>query len=202
MGWGITELVLSRSGQHTLDPASLDRVFFLLCVPITLSWGGIGCWFDVTQRRLPNWWLLTGALGLAVGFGAAFQRAAATSGDPATIVSSVGAGAGLWCGAYLLAFLLDPRSIGAGDVKLAAILGGSVGMAAGDAVAAVVFIGAAIVLAAGLTLLMAGSIAGKSRVNRRKAIMASIPESVPHGPAMLLAAGIVCGLSGGWVSGV
>lgn len=186
-----------------MDPVSLDRVFFLLCVPIALSWGGIGCWFDLTQRRLPNWWLLGGAVGLAMGFGVALLRAAATSGDPATVVSSVGAGAGLWFGAYLLAFLLVPRSIGAGDVKLAAILGGGVGMAAGDAVDAAVFIGAAIVLAAVLTLLIAGFIAGRrNHGNRRKTIMTSISDSVPHGPAMLLAAGIVCGFSGGWASGV
>ena len=200
MGWGIFEIALSPNGQHRIDPVYLDRVFFFLVALLVLSWGAIGCWFDVAQRRLPNWWLVLGAAGLTVAIGIVLRQKPASVFELAGVVGAVGTGIGLWFGFYLGAFLLNPRSIGAGDVKLAAILGGSVGLVSGEAVTTGIWIAVAIVLAAGLTLLMAGiNTRRRAWGDRRKAKTVSLSASVPHGPVMLAATAIVWGMSGGYL---
>nr|WP_239659296.1 hypothetical protein [Corynebacterium vitaeruminis] len=85
-------------------------------------------------------------------------------------------------------------------MKLAAILGGSVGLVSGEAVTTGIWIAVAMVLAAGLTLLMAGiNTRRRAWGDRRKAKTVSLSASVPHGPAMLAATAIVWGMSGGYL---
>lgn len=200
MGWGITEIGLSPIGQHRIDPVYLDRVFYFLVVMLVLGWGGIGCWLDVTRRRLPNWWLVLGAVGLIATTGMVLQQKSTLADNLASAVAAIGTGIGLWFGLYVAVFIFNPRSMGAGDVKLAAILGGGVGLVSGEPVATAIWIAVATLLAAGLTLLMAGVTAGKRGWgDRRKAKTAPVPASVPHGPAMLAATAIVWGISGGYL---
>lgn len=198
MGWGVTEIGLSPIGQHRIDPAYLDRVFYYLVVLLVLGWGGTGCWLDVTRRRLPNWWLMLGVAGLIAIIGMVLQHKGTLADDFASAVAAIGTGIGLWFGLYVAVFIINPRSMGAGDVKLAAILGGGVGLVSGEPVAAAIWIAVAILSAAGLTLLIAVVTAGKRGWgDRRKAKTARVPASVPHGPAMLAATAIVWGISGG-----
>lgn len=198
MGWGITEIGPSPNGQRRIDPVYLDRVFYFLVVMLVFGWGGIGCWLDVTRRRLPNWWLVLGAVGLIAITGIVLQQKGTLADNLVTTVAAVGTGIGLWFGLYAAVFMFNPRSMGAGDVKLAAILGGGVGLVSGEPVATAIWIEAAILFAAGLTLLMAGVTGGKRGWgDRRKAKTTPVPASVPHGPAMLAATAIVWGISGG-----
>lgn len=198
MGWDITEIGLSPIGQHRIDPVSLDRVFYYLVVLLVLGWGGTGCWLDVIRRRLPNWWLMLGGVGLIAITGMVLQHKGTLADDFASAVAAIGTGIGLWFGLYVAVFIINRRSMGAGDVKLAAILGGGVGVVSGESVAAAIWIAVAILLAAGLTLLIAVVTAGKRGWgDRRKAKTARVPASVPHGPAMLAATAIVWGISGG-----
>lgn len=198
MGWGVTEIGLYPIGQHRIDPVYLDRVFYYLVVLLVLGWGGTGCWLDVTRRRLPNWWLMLGVAGLIAITGMVLQQKGTLADDLASAVATIGTGIGLWFGLYVTVFIINPRSMGAGDVKLAAILGGGVGLVSGEPVAAAIWIAVAILLAAGLTLLIAVVTAGKRGWGDiRKAKTARVPASVPHGPAMLAATAIVWGISGG-----
>lgn len=198
MGWDIIEIGLSPTGQYRIDPVYLDRVFYYLVVLLVFGWGGTGCWLDVTRRRLPNWWLMLGGVGLIAITGMVLQHKGTLADDFASVVAAIGTGIGLWFGLYVAVFIINPRSMGAGDVKLAAILGGGVGLVSGEPVAAAIWIAVAILLAAGLTLLIAVVTAGKRGWgDRRKAKTARVPASVPHGPAMLAATAIVWGISGG-----
>lgn len=193
-------MALSSSGQPMMASVGRDWVNFFLAALLVFGWVSIGCWFDLTQRRLPNWWLALGAVGLTVAIGLVLLHKANEANQLVDVASAVCVGTGLWFGAYLMAFLLQPRSIGAGDVKLAAILGGSVGLVSGDAVATGIWIAVAILLAAGLTLLMTVvSVMRKVLGNRRKAITAPLSASEPHGPPMLAAAVVVWGIGGGYV---
>ena len=198
MGWGVTEIGLSPIGQHRIDPVYLDRVFYYLVVLLVLGWSGTGCWLDVTRRRLPNWWLKLGRVCLIPITGMVLQHKGTLADDLASAVAAIGTGIGLWFGLYVAVFIINPHSMGAGDVKLAAILGGGVGLVSGEPVAAAIWIAVAILSAAGLTLLIAVVTAGKRGWgDRRKAKTARVPASVPHGPAMLAATAIVWGISGG-----
>lgn len=198
MGWGVTEIGLYPIGQHRTDPVYLDRVFYYLVVLLVLGWGGTGCWLDVTRRRLPNWWLMLGVAGLIAITGMVLQQKGTLADDLASAVAAIGTGIGLWFGLYVTVFIINPRSMGAGDVKLAAILGGGVGLVSGEPVAAAIWIAVANLSAAGLTLLIAVVTAGKRGWGDiRKAKTARVPASVPHGPAMLAATAIVWGISGG-----
>lgn len=161
MGWGVTEIGLSPIGQHRIDPVYLDRVFYYLVVLLVLGWGGTGCWLDVTRRRLPNWWLMLGGVGLIAITGMVLQHKGTLADDFASAVAAIGTGIGFWFGLYVAVFIINPHSMGAGDVKLAAILGGGVGLVSGEPVAAAIWIAVAILSAAGLTLLIAVVTAGK-----------------------------------------
>lgn len=141
---------------------------------------------------------MLGGVGLIAITGMVLQHKGTLADDFASAVAAIGTGIGLWFGLYVAVFIINRRSMGAGDVKLAAILGGGVGVVSGEPVAAAIWIAVAILLAAGLTLLIAVVTAGKRGWgDRRKAKTARVPASVPHGPAMLAATAIVWGISGG-----
>lgn len=114
--------------------------------------------YDIRQRRLPNWLTLPGAVVVLV------------------VATTVGRGVPASMGAlglaslYLIVHLVVPTAMGAGDVKLAAGVGGLAGAFGYDVwvLAAIV----APVLTAGLACL---AVARRSN------------STVPHGPSMCLA---------------
>lgn len=131
-----------------------------------LCWMAALSYFDIRYRRLPNWLTLPAAVVIVAV--AMFDR------SPPML-----AGALALTGVYLVAHLLSPRAMGAGDVKLAFGTGGLSGVFGVDAwfLAAV---GAPLVTGLVGVLLMAF---------RRRG------GSVPHGPSMCLATAVAVGLS-------
>ncbi|WKK13324.1 prepilin peptidase [Rhodococcus ruber] len=122
---------------------------------------------DLSARRLPNVLTVPGTgVVLAVA-------AAAGQGAPAL------AGACLLAGPYLLAHLAVPRSLGAGDVKLAAGLGAAAGAAGAGAWTTAALLPPLLTAAAGAVAVAVGWV----RAHRR-------PRGVvlPHGPSMCAAA--------------
>ena len=85
-----------------------------------LAWLGALSYFDVRDRRLPNWLTIPGAvLILAVA-------TAAGRGLPALVGSTV------LFGVYLTVHIVSPTAMGAGDVKLAIGIGGLTGAFGAD----------------------------------------------------------------------
>ena len=80
-----------------------------------LAWFVGLSWYDVTQRRLPNWLTVPGAMAILAG------AAAAGHGAPAL------AGAISLFAVYLALHLVAPAAMGAGDVKLAIGIGALTG---------------------------------------------------------------------------
>lgn len=126
---------------------------------------GIVCWlfalsvYDIRERRLPNWLTLPGAAGVL---------AAATlygRGIPAL------SGAVALFAVYVVAHLVSPTGMGAGDVKLAVGLGALTGAFGSD-----VWLLAAL----GAPLLTAGW--------AMVSVLTRSGPTVPHGPSMCLAA--------------
>lgn len=78
---------------------------------------------DTQQRRLPDVWLGVAALVLLVGVGVSWSTGA-------TVTSPVGLaiGAALMAVPLLVLHLASPSSMGFGDVKLAVVLGGAIGV--------------------------------------------------------------------------
>ena len=129
----------------------------MACV-CTLAWLAVLSLYDIRERRLPNWLTMPGAvLILAVA-------AAAGRGAPASL------GAIGLAGVYLIVHLISPASMGAGDVKLAAGVGGLTGAFGFDVWAL------AAVAARLLTAIWACV-----------AIIRRSSSTVPHGPSMCMA---------------
>jgi leader peptidase (prepilin peptidase) / N-methyltransferase len=129
-----------------------------------LVWMAALCVFDVRDRRLPNGLTLPGAAVILVAAALAGRGLAAL------------AGAAALAGVYLLAHLLAPSGMGAGDVKLAIGLG---------ALAGCFGAGAWLLAALGAPLLTA--LVGAVGLLRGV-------RSVPHGPSMCLATAAAAGL--------
>jgi leader peptidase (prepilin peptidase)/N-methyltransferase len=127
-----------------------------VCVLIWFAWLS---WFDIRERRLPNWLTVPGALAI-------LMWAAATGRGAPALVGAVSLFA-----IYLAAHLIAPAAMGAGDVKLAIGIGALTGAFGVDvwALAAV----AAPLLTAGLAVIIR---------------MVSAERTVPHGPSMCAAA--------------
>jgi leader peptidase (prepilin peptidase)/N-methyltransferase len=114
--------------------------------------------YDIRERRLPNWLTIPGALVILA------VAAAGGRGVPALV------GAGALTGLYLVVHLAAPAAMGAGDVKLAAGVGGLTGAFGVDVWA----------LAALAAPLFTAVIALVSIIRRSEA-------TVPHGPSLCLA---------------
>jgi leader peptidase (prepilin peptidase) / N-methyltransferase len=124
-----------------------------------LTWFVVLSWYDITQRRLPNWLTVPGAVVILA------SAAAAGHGAPAL------AGAVSMFAIYLALHLIAPAAMGAGDVKLAIGIGALTG-AFGIDVWLLAALGAPL-LTAGWALIVSVS---------------STERTMPHGPSMCLAA--------------
>jgi leader peptidase (prepilin peptidase) / N-methyltransferase len=132
---------------------------------VVLLWMAALSAFDIRRRRLPNALTLPGAAVILLA------ATMAGRGLPAL------AGAAALTGAYLLVHLVAPAGMGAGDVKLAAGLGGLAGCFGPD----VWLLGA---LAAPLLTALVGLVAWWRGA-----------RTVPHGPSMCLATAGAAGLA-------
>ncbi|WP_343572683.1 A24 family peptidase [Mycobacterium sp.] len=137
-----------------------------MLIGVALLWMAALMGYDLRQRRLPNWLTIPGFSVIAVvalGFG---------HGRAALI------GAAALAAVYLLAHLLAPAAMGAGDVKLALGLGALTGCFGAD-VWTLAAIGAPVLTA------MAGTVARLGWSAR----------TVPHGPSMCVAGAASVALS-------
>ena len=123
------------------------------------AWLVLLCLYDIRERRLPNWLTMPGALAILA------VAAVAGRGVPA-LSGAIGL-----AGLYLVIHLVSPASMGAGDVKLAAGVGGLTGAFGFDVWA----------LAAVTAPLLTAAVAVVCVVRRSE-------SAVPHGPSMCLAA--------------
>jgi leader peptidase (prepilin peptidase) / N-methyltransferase len=123
-----------------------------------LAWLVVLSLYDLRERRLPNRLTVPGAIVILL------VAAAVDRGGPALI------GAGALAGLYLVVHLVAPTGMGAGDVKLAAGVGGLTGAFGYDVW----------VLAAIAAPLFTAAIACVAAIRRTK-------TTVPHGPSMCLA---------------
>lgn len=134
---------------------------------------------DLRYRRLPD--VLTAATAVLVG--AAVMVCAAEVGA-GVLVRSV-AGAAGFTGAHAVVRALSPRSLGAGDVKLAVGLGGGAGAVGWPALVVTAVVASLVTLAGACA---AGWI--------RRAAGGRRDRGVPHGPGMLLGACLVVAFLG------
>ena len=122
------------------------------------AWLVVLCVYDIRERRLPNWLTMPGALAILA------VAAAVGCGVPA-LLGAIGL-----AGLYVVVHLISPAAMGAGDVKLAAGVGGLTGAFGFDVWA----------LAAVIAPLLTAIWACVSVVRRSE-------TAVPHGPSMCLA---------------
>lgn len=186
MGWG------NRGVEATSDALTLvtapSVVLVVALILLTMVWAFVGSLLDFAEHRLPNWWLWQGfvLLSLWVGLKAAVLSDDVSIGET---LAGVCIGGAVWFSSYFLPFVFFSGAIGAGDVKLAAILGGAVGVLASRPINSAWYSAIAIVLAAVFTVSF--SLLGTWRwvlrgekatdcESRRKA-------HVAHGPGMLCA---------------
>ncbi|OBA83059.1 peptidase A24 [Mycolicibacterium elephantis] len=137
----------------------------LICAA-TLAWLAALCVFDLSERRLPNWLTVPGAVAILAG------ATLAGRGVPAAT------GAVTLFALYLAVHLLNPTAMGAGDVKLAAGVGALTGAFGVDVwmLAAL----AAPLLTAGWAIVV---------------LIRRGESTVPHGPSMCLAAAAAVSLA-------
>lgn len=138
-------------------------------VPVVLAWAGVVLSAaDLVARRLPDALTLPAypVAGLLAGV------AAVGVGDAQPLVRAV-AGALLWAGGYAAVRLAAPSALGGGDVKLAGSLGALTAAASWSGLLV------AVLAATALT----AAVAGPARLLGHR--------TVPHGPAMLVAAWLV-----------
>jgi len=135
----------------------------VICV---LVWFFVLCWYDIRERRLPNWLTVPGAVGVLTW--------SATTGHGVAAV----AGAATLFAIYLALHLIGPASMGAGDVKLAVGIGALTGAFGVD-----VWVLAAL----GAPLVTAALAVGVQ--------LSSARRSVPHGPSMCVTAAVATALA-------
>ncbi len=122
--------------------------------------------YDIRERRLPNWLTMPGA-AVIVGIAAAHGRGA-----------SAMIGAAALFAAYALVHLVSPAAMGAGDVKLAIGIGALTGTFGSDVWVLATLV--APLLTAGWAVV---------------AVLRRSGQTVPHGPSMCLAAATATALA-------
>lgn len=123
-----------------------------------LAWLVVLSVYDIRERRLPNWLTVPGALAI-------LAVAAATGRGAPALLGAIGL-----AGLYLVVHLLSAAAMGAGDVKLAAGVGGLTGAFGFDVWA----------LAAVAAPLLTAVLACVTVIGRSS-------STVPHGPSMCVA---------------
>lgn len=93
--------------------------WFLVTALVPLS---VAAWIDHRKHRLPDVWVLAGAVPILVATGGWIL-----AGRP-DAAASVAIGAVLFAGPLLALHLVAPTSLGFGDVKAGAVLGGGLGL--------------------------------------------------------------------------
>ncbi|UED84400.1 prepilin peptidase [Streptomyces profundus] len=149
---------------------------WLLAVPPLVLLAAV----DLSVQRLPDVLTLPLAGALAVALGVCALLPGADGSWPRAL-----AGGGVLTGVYFLLFLINPRGMGFGDVKLAASIGLVLGWYGWDHVFFGTFVGFLLAAGYGLSLVLTG------RASRR--------TPVPFGPFMALGALgslVVAGLAG------
>ncbi|MBH0774917.1 prepilin peptidase [Nocardia bovistercoris] len=126
---------------------------------ILTAWCAALCWFDLRHRRLPN---------ALTGYGAAAVLGYALGTTRFTVAV---AGGVVLAAAYLSVHLYAPAALGAGDVKLAAVLGAVAAMHGARVWTWSALLAPVVTAAVGVALLFARH----------------TDRTVPHGPAMCLA---------------
>jgi leader peptidase (prepilin peptidase) / N-methyltransferase len=131
-----------------------------------LVWLAALSFYDIRERRLPNWLTMPGA-AVVIGIAAAHGRGA-----------SAMLGAAALFAVYALVHLVSPAAMGAGDVKLAIGIGALTGTFGSDVWVLATL--AAPLLTAGWAVV---------------AVLRRSEQTVPHGPSMCLAAVIATTLA-------
>ena len=124
-----------------------------------LTWFVGLSWYDIRERRLPNWLTVPGAV-VIVAFAAAAGHGASALAGAASLFAI-----------YLVLHLIAPAAMGAGDVKLAVGIGALTG-AFGIDVWSLAALGAPLVTAAWAVVVR----------------IVSAERTVPHGPSMCVTA--------------
>ena len=131
-----------------------------------LAWFVGLSWYDIRERRLPNWLTVPGAVVIVACAAAAGHGASALAG--ATSLFAI----------YLVLHLIAPSSMGAGDVKLAIGIGALTG-AFGIDVWSLAALGAPLLTAAWAVAVW----------------NISAERTVPHGPSMCVTAAAATSLA-------
>jgi leader peptidase (prepilin peptidase) / N-methyltransferase len=149
----------------------LPAFLFLAAVAVLLAV------IDLRHKLLPNRVVLP-----SVGIGAALLTLAAAVDGAWPSLLRAGLAAGALFAVFLVLALISPRSLGMGDVKLAALVGLYLGWLGWSAVVVGALAGFVVQALIALVLLAARRIGLKGEL--------------PFGPAMLLGAGVAIGWSG------
>ncbi|WP_245880482.1 prepilin peptidase [Streptomyces zhaozhouensis] len=144
---------------------SPELVVWLLAVPPLVLLATV----DLAVQRLPDVLTLPLAVGLAVGLGICAPLPGAEGSWPRALLAAL-----VLTVVYFVLFLVNPRGMGFGDVKLAPSIGLILGWYGWDHVFFGTFVGFALAAGYGLVLMVTG------RASRRTA--------VPFGPFMALGA--------------
>jgi leader peptidase (prepilin peptidase) / N-methyltransferase len=129
------------------------------------AWAAVLCFYDIRERRLPNWLTLPGAVAI-------LAVAVATGHGTSAAVGALGL-----AGLYLVVHLIAPGGMGAGDVKLAIGLGGLTGA-----------FGVDVWTLAAISAPMLTAVWAAAALIRKQ-------TAVPHGPSMCLASVAAVGLA-------
>jgi leader peptidase (prepilin peptidase)/N-methyltransferase len=130
-----------------------------------LIWFGVLSWYDLRERRLPNWLTVPGA-GVILAYAAVAGHGVAAAVGAVSLFAI-----------YLALHLISPSALGAGDVKLAIGIGALTG-AFGIDVWSLAALGAPLV-----TALCALAVR-----------IFSAERTVPHGPSMCVTAAVATAL--------
>ncbi|GAA2818332.1 prepilin peptidase [Crossiella cryophila] len=169
---GLTAIPAGLAGAGLLSWAWLP-------VPVVLAWLAVPlAAVDLRHRRLPDLFTLS-----AVPVFAVLITLAAVFGPDAGMAVRAGLGAALFFLTHLAVHLISPGSLGAGDVKLSASVGGLAAAVSWPALIVVTVLAGVVTVIADL-------------VRRPRVRAPPVHRGVPHGPGLLAATWLVTVLAG------